>query len=198
MSGKEIDLSMFCATENSNFTMTQVFVRGGYKCATDGRIGVRIKCDDRDTDGNFPKIEVAFGAEFKGIEPIKIAEPSMDVETRCEMCEGGKEFYDLRECEGCGGGGKCECPCPTTHNCGKCGGDGSIYHNSRVCIYCDGRERSYFEVKIAGYVYKGHYMKLAFRYLSNLTAVGIGEGGMLLLTFDGGQCVLMPFLETGI
>ena len=81
-------------------------------------------------------------------------------------------------------------------DCGDCDGEGKTVRKKETCIYCDGDNGGFQEQKIGGAFYKGHFLKVAYQELPNLTAVGINDGKMLLLKFDGGDCALMSFIKT--
>jgi hypothetical protein len=192
-----MDFKTFCAVENKigNLDKTKVYNKGGFKCATDGRIAVRIKSDEPDTDGNFPDLEICFGVPYKKIDPAKITKPTLDVTEHCFECDNGKVYFGWEQCKSCHGDGICKCGCPVEHECGKCGGSGGVYPKSVVCRFCDGKMKGYYEYEFEGYYYKGHYMKIAYQELPNLTVIGVNDGGALRMTFDGGECALMPFIK---
>ena len=191
-----MNLELFTCEGNSKFTLSKVFVKGGYRCTTNGRMAIRIKCDEPDTEGNFPKLDDAFNEPFSEINPIKIVTPELEVYHICPECDNGRIYYNFQECTECYGLGTCRCGCPTEHACGTCGGDGGNYTKSKPCQFCDGTKKRYTKLQIGEWYYQGHYIKLACQELPNLTAIGLGKNGMLRLTFDGGECAIMPFTST--
>lgn len=190
-----MNIEKFCAVENSRYELSRVFVVGGYKYALDGRMGVRIKSEEAETEGNFPNVVDALLADkYREVSPLKISMPDI-AKSSCEMCTNGKRKYDYRDCVSCHGSGDCKCGCNVRHECSECGGNGGMYTKAMTCQFCNGTQERYKDVEIEGMNYKGHYIALASRELPDLTVVGITEEGCLKMTFKGGECFLMPFIN---
>lgn len=115
-----IDLSKFCDSETSRYSLQEPFTLRGAIYATDGRIAVRVFAPgDADTaapDKRFPKMEEIFPPVDGDWEPW----PKIDV---CNFCEGTNKSI----CSKCGGDGMCNrCSCGSEHECGHCDGTGDV------------------------------------------------------------------------
>jgi len=190
-----MNLELFTAKEDTRYELSKVFVKNGYKCATDGRVAVRIKCDEPDTEGNFPDLNECLEKKTTFPGPVEIEKPSVEANKLCEKCHKGKIGYDFEICSVCEGSSECQCTeCENIHECEHCRGEGGHYTKNKTCHYCDGSMNKYEDLEINGRFYKGYYVKLAYEELPNLIAIAQNsETGMLLLNFDGGQCAIMPF-----
>ncbi len=186
-----IKYELFTAEDDTSFELSRVYVKNGFKCASDGRVAVMVKCDEPDTEGKFPNLTDCFGGTYTNITPIQIKQP-VTLECECQMCINGRVWCNYQECVLCHGTGRCACGCPTEHDCFDCDGRGGKHTEAKTCRFCEGINKGFSELEIMGNFYKGHYVRLAQRELPNLKAVGIGKQGMLIFEFDGGQCAIMP------
>ena len=106
-----------CLKTSTRYAMDHPFSQGGYWCATDGRILVRQKTDEPDSDGKYPDTASVWRAdELYEPEPMPL-----DVTAECKNCDGS----ETQKCEECQGTGECVCRCDHEHECGYCDGRGS-------------------------------------------------------------------------
>ncbi len=112
------ELQPFCSTDENRPSLALPFFCNGWIYATDGRVIVRVPCDDDRFGGgelssrtDTPDAAALFrwtkGPAAVGL-PSGLPSPS---EVPCP------------DCEGCGGK---ECDMGHTHECPKCGGDGVV------------------------------------------------------------------------
>lgn len=166
---QKIDLKPFCAEEPGRYQMTEPWVRGGKKCATNGAIAIWIECDEPDSliGWPFPPLEsvVKHGSGLPLEWPNRIK--------NCIRCNGtGRNL-----CEECGGSGVC----------GHCG--------QGKCPRCDGK--GYGEqcadcaVKVGEHLINAKYHKLILGLPNPKYFVSDETRRPLQFVFDGGMVAVM-------
>jgi hypothetical protein len=199
-----IDMKKFCApgTGGRRKCFFNPFVRGGWKYATDGKIIIRIKTDE-------PESETGIGITKASCEHViglvlecpTSAEmwPKSDGKTqsvKCEICKGyGKS--GVVECPECDGEGEVECyHCGHDMECEKCFGEGNIVDkNSPVCVSCGGVGQIEIpaDQMIKNNVWIGGEYFCKISELPNVRYVPAIEPCLpLRFFFDGGDGVIMP------
>lgn len=94
----EIDrmLRRYCSTDSgTKYGMQLPFVKGGWKYATDGRVCVRVRCDEPDTDpsdGPFPPCDNLFSRNTSSLAIAPWPAPEYEIEYIQVSC--GKESCD--------------------------------------------------------------------------------------------------------
>ena len=195
-----IDLKKFCGEANRKYDFTKPFVIDGYKYATDGRIGVRVKCDEPDTEEVLPKIKHLFDKDKLEYLPGRpIFKPSNLEKVRCSECSSGKVGI-YAECDTCGGSGEHYClQCDASHGCGVCFGDGQKLIRREPCTLCDKDNQIFEDIVVDGYKLKGVYVTKLLNQVSQIAAVatgGVQVGGVpIVFEFDGGEAIIMPYGE---
>ena len=98
------------------------YIRGGYVCATDGRIAIRLKTDLPDSDWSTyskrqpPNLDQAFNP-VKDVLRTEVPLPVAPA-TICQECQGKVEIGETEECQDCDGAGDVECRRSTCYCCG--------------------------------------------------------------------------------
>lgn len=194
MKETKLDLTPFCAGEDTRYALTKTFVTDGHLTATDGRIIVRIPTEEPEiNDRPVPDIAALFNKQFEEFPAFDMYSINM-VRIKCSLCAGkGKVKLD---CETCGGDGRCMCPCCGSDTyCEDCDGDGKA-SDEVDCYQCSGAGRVFDNVKIGGKMFNGHYINKILCYLPHPKAVAISQDiGCLRFTFDGGEGLLVEFIE---
>lgn len=130
-----MNLSLFCDSELSRYDLQKPFAQSGWRCATDGRIIVRVPTDAEDDTGKYPNI----GNIFDSCPECTQAWPKWKhSRLDCPRCDGSGKT--LVECTVCEAFGNHVCPsCRQEHTCGRCEGKGKIPGDEK-CVYCEGRK----------------------------------------------------------
>ena len=118
--------------------------------------------------------------------------------TRNEPCECGGTGH--RECEQCGGDGRCTCGCGDEHECAACHGKGSYPCNCAAdpgpCYHCrsTGSMARTSPGRVAGVVVNRPLLGQMLA-LADAPEVQMGAGDrMLVVKWAGGAAVLMAYL----
>lgn len=149
ISAPQFDWSGFCDVEYE--VMETPFVKNGWKCATDGRIAIRVKTDEQDTprpEGrrrDFPNVAGAFElAAMKHQTAILLP----DI-TECPECQGKFLSEAVVQCDECGGTGETECfHCGHDMDCEECDGSGKVTDEVE-CETCTARYKVALSEKIS-------------------------------------------------
>jgi hypothetical protein len=176
----QIDLTLFCDEPGGRYALDAPFVQGGMRCATDGKLAVRIPASgepDTDDGGRRPKLAMIFDRFCDVTEWTPLPDAP-----ECENCKGKGSVSE--ECHHCRGLCRCECSCGDSHDCGACEGEGqetSDCYRDRVTI--SGRHLScnvYWRIKTLPGIKYGFFP-------------GAKLDDLIYGTFDGGgQVCFMP------
>jgi hypothetical protein len=118
---KKIDLSPFCAEEDGRYRFANPWIKGGWMCATNGAIAIRVSCGDKpDTaeteNQKFPPLD----SVIKHDESVATVKWPLGA-TPCKTCD----MTGRKPCKECGRSGVCEhCgegECPECHGKGDGG-----------------------------------------------------------------------------
>lgn len=125
-----IDLHEWLDRHDEKTPPTGVFHRDGYDAATDGRSIVAIRVGRNESAESGPKI-AGFASPFPPAMRSTVAhlqawagEPRRATSAPCSRTE---------TCDECRGTKSHECSCGDEHDCGECGGEGTVR-----CSECDG------------------------------------------------------------
>ena len=190
-----IDLQQFCDGDSYRYCMGSPYVKGGYLCATDCRIAVRIPSDEPDRqagEGRTPDLHHVFkGENFESVtEPLVISE-TIRGNVECETCDS-TGYLRHSPCPGCDGGGEVECDsCGHMDECETC--DGYGFTGVGKCATCNGRGvfKGDKNCIVQGACFDIRYI----RKVQSLPGVKFKANGerMACFVFDGGgQGGLMP------
>lgn len=195
----QIDLQPFCATEDSKHLLARPYAQGGYRCACNGRLAVRIPTTDADDAPTEtwtpPKLPEVFAAvTHSPPHPWPESTPIVIRPRYCTTCNGrGKNRGPA--CDTCKGKGFETCNLNHEHECLWCTGAGYFY--SGVCPTCKGTGDQLAR-EIDGAVIDLHYERL-ISALPGVLVAGIyhsisktvtGNPG-IYFTFDGGEGVVL-------
>jgi len=196
MLAAEIDLQAWCHTERKS--LSAPFVRGGWRCATDGRAMVRLPAprEPNTEDPLIPNVSRVFAPaeslafapwpadwetwETMEIEGEKEECPECHGKTHvCNRCLGYKQIecgecgqeYDCPDCEGKGYLGE---------KCGECGNKGTIEKPGRAFRLAEGI-----------WVDEKYLRRLVD--LPNLQWSGV-VNKPVFFWFDGGEAAVMPVI----
>lgn len=143
MNATEIDLTPFCdQVSGTRYAIGNVFVKGGWRMATDTRVAVRVPTDESDGTlpggGRFPNVNGLF-ADYDFSGDFGDLPPGVDVpgNVECPTCEGSGLINET-ECDECDGEGEVDCyHCGSEMECEKCRGEG---HRGDRCPTCNGKK----------------------------------------------------------
>lgn len=189
-------LQKFTATEDTRYNLTKIWIRNGWKCATDGRVLVRVRTIEPDTcDGKNPNTnDIADDSQF-GNQELEI--PTSEEKEQCPKCLGEGKVKNI--CEICDGEGEVECP--TCHegkvDCEECDGRGRLGEAVVKCENCQGEGKIFSKVKIGEQFFNGNYVHKIKTYLPITKAISPNENNRpIKMKFDGGECILMPLFSS--
>jgi len=159
------DLKVFCMPKGFGlrFDLTEPFILDGYKYCTDGRIAVRIKTDELDTQGRIlPKNIMEIFEEKRNTMEGEFSFSIVKTEEKCKECYGKGRL--------------------------KLSKDFSV-----VCDECDGKGKilSWGKNKIGEFLYSDEYIDKICDNLDNSVITGQSNDGKLFFKFNGGDGVLM-------
>lgn len=172
-----VDLTKFCDTESSSYSLREPWLAGEVVYATDGRIVVEVERsvwpDAKPPEGRVPKCDIIFAdfTECKYNCPVAFVD--------CDEC-GGSGF---KACEECGGTGEHECDCGHQHECHTCEGNGRTREPCRECA-----------VSHKGRDFAAHYIGLV-ESLPNVKVSGVDSCSRMWFAFDGGRGALAAMSE---
>jgi hypothetical protein len=135
-----IDLTKFCADEDTKHLRDHPYVRNGYRYVCNGRVALRLDAPgEADTDPDYTPpdidgliIEAASGTDWR---PWPDG-PYMTSGHSCLFCDG-VGMVDRIACSTCKGGGDTQCPaCHHERVCADCFGRG--YTSGKECPNCHG------------------------------------------------------------
>lgn len=105
----------FCARTESRYSMTEPWVADGYLIATDGRVCIRVRCED------VPDSPQVNGQKFPPAHELQWDKGWSDT----PIAFGDIPEPPLDDCSECFGG-DCTCTCGHEHPCHTCGGTGAV------------------------------------------------------------------------
>lgn len=161
------------AKESTRYAINYVWVKRGYRVATDGCICVREKCDAPDSEelgAPFPDERgLGWDRKMHSFAPLPTYEDTYD---KCTECKGvGKVQRDCAVCNGCG---QIECDsCGQDTDCDDCDGRGTNGPADVPCGRCDstGKIITNPSVPIDGFTERG----LAAMYVRVLRKHGVDK-----------------------
>lgn len=206
MERKAMDLQVFCDPTANRFAIGKPWVFGGWLYATNGRIAVRVPSSEPDSAPE--ELSFVKGYElFGNFRDCPIDWPTLPhIAVACRECNGtGRK---LITCATCKGDGQHYCDCGNEHDCGHCGGSGTVPGKER-CIFCLGTRKvevptgenatndSRILIRLAGRLFDAWYLGLIERSFTGLKySAEVGAENALAFTGDGrAQGLLMPVSE---
>ncbi len=155
-------LKQFCSNRHDPRTVMQApYVRDGWLCATDGRVGVMVQTEAPDSDPkgpNLPALVLEFHAKATG-EWKPWPKPEAGKTRPCESCYG--KGTAIEKCSVCRGTGEVECPrCGNDTECENCHGNGNV-HLTTPCPQCTGTGlQPDFKQEVGGYKISGRHAEI--------------------------------------
>ncbi|HUX02239.1 MAG TPA: hypothetical protein VMY35_14840 [Phycisphaerae bacterium] len=200
MLATEIDLQAWCGTGEGNW-LSKPFVRGGFRCATDGSAMVRLPAPEEpetenpatwmplpDTQNVFAPVgSLAFAPWPADWESWEVREIEGE-KAECPECHG-----ETKECGRCDGFGQIECgECEQDYDCPECKGKGYI---GEKCAKC-GSRGTIAKPGRAFHLAPGAWVNERFLRrvvdLPNLRWANQGADKPVFFRFDGGEAAIMP------
>ncbi len=201
----KINMQLFCHPGGLKYDLKSPFVHGGYLCATDGRILVRVKTNLlNDTEKRLPDIKSILELyDFVAEKPESLTTPCSELILCPECLSSGRK---QKTCPTCDGGGMCYCTaCDNYNNCDTCDGNGTVRSNvGEICENCQGtcKVKEYGNTEVLGILLAGDYIAKILENLPNPKVVACGkpnrekgDAGSIKFVFDGGDGVLMGLLK---
>lgn len=198
----QIDLTKWCDPEATRFPLGLPFVQGGFLCATNGRIAIRVPSSDPDTTpengGRLPRMADIFKSMPKNISRYE-AWPEAKYshqERDCLTCKG-KGRVNQHPCQECDGDGMVECEtCGHEDECKVCDGHGEC--GGSKCKACNGKMQvpRPYQQQIGKAWIDADYDAMV-RELPNPVWYCKSADDPVFIIFDGGEAVVMPFAAGG-
>ena len=194
-----MNIKQFCANEDSHYTLTRPWVRGGFRYARNAHVFIRVPTTLKDTKkGSFPDplfYDWAWSGEDDGFEPWP---PVSVVEgwRACGECSG-RGFAKTPPCEDCDGDGTTECDeCGAERDCPSCDGSGEQITSGEICQACgeSGRRGQLWRplVQQIGTLFIAIECDFKIRQLRNPRFRIKAANKPIQFTFTGGQGFVMP------
>lgn len=191
--------------DEARYDLRAQFVHKGYRYATDGRILVRVRCDEPDTTGRpLPNVEgmlESSGASWDDCDktippPHGTRKGWKTVDCDC----GGPEYED---CDTCDGNGFYTCEhCGSEVDCEECDGEGSSMTVPK-CARCGGDEFYSVQVTLAAYVkiggrtYDGEHVNKILALGDARCGEPNAKNGSLSFVVGDVQGIVMPIRVSG-
>ena len=141
----EFDLRRICDPESIR-SLGSPWVVGGWKCATNGFVAMRVPTTEADSEGDYLPIAKLFAAHT--FDDCTTPWPTLPCDAECSACYGtGKQ---PRECSRCLGMG-----CKSCSERGK-----RVYSKSPPCPVCLGAGRTPDQQCIGGELFVGNLLAL--------------------------------------
>jgi len=183
-----LDITQWCGENTGHYDLSQPFVVGGWKYATDGCALIRVPTDEPDTPES-RKVPRRAGEMIEDI-PRESKWPKAKYESsygECPDCEDG--IVGAVQCSECDGEGEIHCDhCGHDATCENCDGHGRTGRKCKRCNgggYCDCPSRIILHGEFSVAV---KYDLLVRQLPHRRYAI---HGHTCQIAFDGGEAVVM-------
>lgn len=188
-------LKNFVYWQSTRYDINKVWIKNGWKYATDGRICVRIPTADiNDSEGKYPDGDELFDSNKFLLCDVPLITPIAS--GKCSVCNGRGKLH--KACPNCCGDGVFECPTchAETLKCETCCGSGRS-NEIIMCNDCDGTGIDFGHFAVKDINFNGKYIHKLNRLFTNCVMIGLPleSNKPAKIKFEGGECALMPMAK---